>query len=697
MYKRQDKIRSFLEELNQRPSCMDPFNPQRRSSCTCLSGTFTEEMKTSVVDELFKFSLLDYQATQLLVLSWIRYADVIATMQRDRHLVYILPGTNDQLVCRPAIATLVGFGKKAWYRVVSSLREGTSIDHGLQGKTSNHADTRMQEHLHDFFSEMTEHATPRATRIVRQHVVGAKDAKDAKAEEEDNGSDLDADDDLVIESLRDTDVDVVDLPPSFSKRGMYKRFLAEQMGWTIAWDSTGRIISTLPVAGMEQVEPVPSWGTFLGYWNSHFPKMRIQRPKEDICGQCYTFANSFKFKKRKARDGEGDDDSSEDDDDDAGGTQDIILRDAAKYTNERLVLEAAKHVKMAKIQRDLYNLKKKQAQEYPDKVRTCTIDYAQNTLMPHFGDEQPGKTYYYSPVNVYTLGVVNCGLNPMRLYAHTYFEDEAKKGGNNVASLIYRQLFYDGFLQDDKKHIKELNFVFDNCGGQNKNRMVLRMLLYLVRRKVCDTARAIFLIKGHTKNDCDRMFNLMKKEYRKKNSYTPKDVLENLNQHKDVTVLRARVNHFCNWDKFFDQYMNKTEKVKKNHIFTCTALEPFALQVQEHWEAPITKQNIVKRHSVATDWGNPSNKPEVLQHPGMKDIKYKELHDKWRPLIPLHKRDEYKYYKDDPGEEIRGKVKANKKAAKAARAGRTASNVEDVKLLQQPKTQNQASSTTGII
>ena len=285
----------------------------------------------------------------------------------------------------------------------------------------------------------------------------------------------------------------------------------------------------------------------------------------------------------------------------------------------------------------------------------------------------------------------------MKLCAHTYFEDEAKKGGNDVTSLIYRQLFHDGFLQDDKKHVKELNFVFDNCAGQNKNCMVLRMLLYLVRRKVCDIARAIFLVKGHTKNDCDRMFNLMKKEYRKRNSYTPNDVLDNLNQHEDVIVLRARVHHFCNWDKFFDQYMNKTETVKKNHVFTCTALEPFALQAQEYWDAPITKQKIVKKHSISTDWSNPNNKPEVLQHPGMKDIKYKELYDKWRPLIPIHKREEYKYYKDDPGEEIRGKVKANTKAAKAARAGRTASNVVDIKQLQKPKTQNQASSTTGII
>ena len=64
-----NKIRSFLEELGSRPFCMDPFNPQRRSACVCMSGTLTEKMKVSVVDEIFKFALLDYQSTQ--------FADII--------------------------------------------------------------------------------------------------------------------------------------------------------------------------------------------------------------------------------------------------------------------------------------------------------------------------------------------------------------------------------------------------------------------------------------------------------------------------------------------------------------------------------------------------------------------------------------------------------------------------------------------
>ena len=60
---------------------------------------------------------------------------------------------------------------------------------------------------------------------------------------------------------------------------------------------------------------------------------------------------------------------------------------------------------------------------------------------------------------------------------------------------------------------KEINFVFDNCGGQNKNRMVLRFMIMLAKLKMARVVRAIFLIKGHTKNDCDRMFNLLKYDW----------------------------------------------------------------------------------------------------------------------------------------------------------------------------------------
>jgi hypothetical protein len=48
----------------------------------------------------------------------------------------------------------------------------------------------------------------------------------------------------------------------------------------------------------------------------------------------------------------------------------------------------------------------------------------------------------------------------------------------------------------------------------------------------------LFLVKGHTKIDCDHMFNLMKKRYRTMNCYMPKPLLEYVGQsNEDVELM----------------------------------------------------------------------------------------------------------------------------------------------------------------
>jgi hypothetical protein len=124
--------------------------------------------------------------------------------------------------------------------------------------------------------------------------------------------------------------------------------------------------------------------------------------------------------------------------------------------------------------------------------------------IPNFASEQPGATYYYSPMSTYCFGVVDAAKD--HLLAWMYTEDTAKKGGNNVASLLMNHLEDHGIVQQSlAKPFKELNFIMDNCGGQNKNMHVLRALHFIVKRKIAVVARAIFLVRGHTKNACDQL------------------------------------------------------------------------------------------------------------------------------------------------------------------------------------------------
>ena len=66
---------------------------------------------------------------------------------------------------------------------------------------------------------------------------------------------------------------------------------------------------------------------------------------------------------------------------------------------------------------------------------------------------------------------------------------------------------------------KELNVIMDNCGGQNKNKTVIRLCSYLQELGWFQDVNMIFLVKGHTKNEADRHFNLMKQDWRKRDVY----------------------------------------------------------------------------------------------------------------------------------------------------------------------------------
>ena len=66
---------------------------------------------------------------------------------------------------------------------------------------------------------------------------------------------------------------------------------------------------------------------------------------------------------------------------------------------------------MASAQRALYQAKVVQAvqgatakKDHSEKVYTFIVDYGQNMELPSYNSEQPGTTYYFSPLTVFNLG-----------------------------------------------------------------------------------------------------------------------------------------------------------------------------------------------------------------------------------------------------------------------------------------------------
>jgi len=153
--------------------------------------------------------------------------------------------------------------------------------------------------------------------------------------------------------------------------------------------------------------------------------------------------------------------------------------------------------------------------------------------LPVYNREQPGLTYFYSPVIINNLGIVDHaheydGKSPHKhMFTHVYHEGMARKGANNVASLIIKTLMKEGVMREGEMG-GELVITFDNCSGQNKNNTVLKLMVYLVECGYFKNVWFIFLVVGHTKNAADRLFNLLKKFYRKKNIYTMSQLVSEL-------------------------------------------------------------------------------------------------------------------------------------------------------------------------
>ena len=196
---------------------------------------------------------------------------------------------------------------------------------------------------------------------------------------------------------------------------------------------------------------------------------------------------------------------------------------------------------------------------------TFVVDYGQNMELPVFNAEQPGATYYYSPMTVNNLGMVNHShVYPDQtvsehMHCHVYTDAVGKKGANNVASLIMKTLRHLNLLRKDSVG-SELNIVFDNCCGQNKNNTVLRLAPWLAQLGYFLEINFIFLVVGHTKNVANRLFNSLKVMYRKKNLYTFDQLVEALGTSRTITVHPTMSKDFLNYGKLFDFFYKKTHR-----------------------------------------------------------------------------------------------------------------------------------------
>ncbi|CAG5046127.1 unnamed protein product [Parnassius apollo] len=112
-------------------------------------------------------------------------------------------------------------------------------------------------------------------------------------------------------------------------------------------------------------------------------------------------------------------------------------------------------------------------QEKSDDMITFSFDCQKNNPLPKVPDQ---STYYSRQIYLYNFTIVQGSskdhLNKDTTYAYLWTENEFSKTSNQIASAVYDRLNKTNF-----EGINTVRLIADGCGGQNKNSILLKVVL----------------------------------------------------------------------------------------------------------------------------------------------------------------------------------------------------------------------------
>ncbi len=432
-------------------------------SCDCLNILADVNVRECVAQYLLQFVRKSKYDQDSIVLEWYTYAiaaRIDAMISCRKPLRFCLPynatlntdidclrASQKHRLCLLGMRSLLGIGDFRYRSIRAAVSIGVMPRHKGAGKKSNmtikHDDPHMI-HLRNHFDYLHMLGEVRATKVIATVVDGAHG----------------------LANPQDTDRNIY-LPISMGYRNYYNRYMGS-LGYKVTVGTNG----SLKADGADGTENAVALSTYYTKWKADYPSLKVSRPAQDICYYCYTFGNKHKIlsndtKNTRPADGEGDINDEEvidfDDNENIRELAKILdnthldkLDSASSKVEEAkefLIKECSDHIDMARMQRFLYQSMEaaavsdaKNGIEYSKRRTTLTVDFGQNIQVPCYNSEQPGCTYYYTPMTANNFGIVNHshdngnGNIDNHTYGHVYHEGVGKKSGTNVASLIVKTL-----------------------------------------------------------------------------------------------------------------------------------------------------------------------------------------------------------------------------------------------------------------
>lgn len=238
----------------------------------------------------------------------------------------------------------------------------------------------------------------------------------------------------------------------------------------------------------------------------------------------------------------------------------------------------------SKVQLDIHHRKAERAREIlkqdtieaqdPESTKcSLSMDLQQVMFVPSLTHSD---MFYLSQLSCYNLGVHVGDTN--EAYMCMWHEGVASRGANEIAScLLY-------IVNHGLTHKKHLVIWCDNCGGQNKNRILLFTLIFLVANGVFRTVEQKFLVSGHSFMPCDRDFALVEKRKKVSKAFVPSDLHEIVKSARYAPPFNVVDMTPCGfWDlkRAADEYINTTKlNISKATVITIEATNPTLIKIK---------------------------------------------------------------------------------------------------------------------
>lgn len=272
-----------------------------------------------------------------------------------------------------------------------------------------------------------------------------------------------------------------------------------------------------------------------------------------------------------------------------------IQLDAASTDELKQQLNVQKEVHLRKAQAFYNDLKEKtEMAQIDETVETICFDYQQNLPVPVL---TTGEIFYARQIWVYNQLFYSCSNN--KSVSYMFDETVAKKGSIETVSFLWHFI---------KKYIRSsvtvLHIFTDNCGGQNKNAVMIQFLSTLVNNGRFSKIVHHLPEPGHSFLPCDRDFAQIEKKKRKKEIlYLPEEwysLVENCG--KKFTVERVTQDMVFDFKTYLEPYFKKSSVVNKRPF----TLSKYRLFIYD--SASSQNISVTESHNAAFTIAYPLNK-----------------------------------------------------------------------------------------